>query len=118
MIIEEYALGENGEIQEIISEVKNMKRIGTILPGSSACPGGNDCEFDDIRNELRDRNVVWKETEVGNGTVFWFYESELSKLPIDAERQGSSKFPQYLPVDEDSGHSIACVDRYLEAHGA
>lgn len=89
-----------------------MRKIGAILPG------GNEPEFPDIRDELRQRGVVWFERSVcgGNATVFWFFESELPKLPVDTEPAGSSTFEQYLPADEESGHGIAVLDRYLEAN--
>lgn len=43
-----------------------MRKIGAILPG------GNEPEFPDIRDELRQRGVVWFERSVcgGNATVF------------------------------------------------
>ena len=89
-----------------------MRKIGTILPLS------NEDEFPDIRENLRLRGVRWFERLIFNGVsvVFWFYESEVPKLPSDVESQGTSRFPQFLPVDDEEGHGISVLDRFLEAH--
>lgn len=89
-----------------------LRKIGTILPE------GNKSEFEDIRKELRRLKVEWFERKIGQsrGIVFWFYESELSKLPSHPESQGQSKFSEYLPVDEESGHSISIIESLLERY--
>lgn len=93
-----------------------MKRYGTILSGSASTHrGGNSAEFPDIRSQLRQRSVNWFERELdGSSTAFWFYESELPKLPTDFDPQQPNRIPEYLPVDEGSGHGISGLDRFLD----
>ena len=96
--------------------MSEQEKFGAILPGSERNPDGNYCEFKLIRRRLRARNVHWFEREINdNSTVFWFFASELSKLPTDS-RGTPGKLPQYLPVDGESGHSLSNVTKYLEAN--
>ncbi len=93
-----------------------MRRIGTILPIS------NEGEFPDIRTNLRRRGVRWFERVVfgGGGVIFWFYEADVSKLPVDTGTQDTNAFPQFLPTDDEggdeAGHNISVLDTFLEAH--
>jgi hypothetical protein len=82
-----------------------MKKFGTILPG------GNQVEFPLIREQLKRRNVQFNEFRMDNGIIFYFDESQLDKLPTDDFKV---RIKQYLPVDDDSGHSISEINDTLE----
>lgn len=93
----------------------NQHRYGIILPGAKKHRGGNYPEFRYIRKQLRRLGVNWFEREIyGKSTIFWFFESELPKLPIDPE----GRMPQYVPKDEEDqcGHGISNLDEFLNAN--
>lgn len=98
------------------AESNKKKRFGIILPGCHEFPGGNDDEFPDIRAGFRERGVTWYErTHRGTSTIFWFYEDQISKLPADQAAANGMK--EYVPVDDDdSGHKVCPMDRFLDAH--
>lgn len=84
------------------------KRFGIILPGNKDAPGGNLSEFPELRRQLKSRGVKWWERSVRSSTIFWLYESELSKLPKDVK--------PFIPGDGDTGHGVCRIDDYLEAN--
>lgn len=95
-----------------------MSRLGILLPG------GNSDEYRQIRAQLGARGVVFEEVGVGHiggkarklvaaprgtaGRVFHFDAGEVPKLPTDERGP-------YLPVEEESGHSIYPVDKLLDS---
>ena len=94
--------------QEKQVNVTEFSRLGAVLPN------GNIEEFADIRMQLRARGVQWHERKVGEGVVFWFYATQLPKLPKDPV---VGKIPEFLPVDdEDSGHTVSLLDKFLDAN--
>lgn len=96
-------------------EILPESKYGSILPGTRSFPGGNEAEFPDIREGLRSRGVVWHERELESSTVFWFYGTEVPKLPEAPEEiDPGNSYLNYLPVSEDSGHGISNLDSYLE----
>ena len=76
---------------------------GTLLPS------GNQAEFPLIRNQLKNRGINYSELNKNGGVLFFFEKKEFSKLPMD-EDVPKNKIKQYLPVDDDSGHSIYKVN--------
>lgn len=83
-----------------------MKKLyGTLLTS------GNKDEFEDIRKQLNKRKVIWNEFHFNGSVIFYFNENQLKKLPID--KQEGSKIDQYLPVEEESGHSIYRIEKML-----
>jgi hypothetical protein len=100
-----------------------QRRFGIILPGSREDHGGNWWDFARIRKQFRLRGVHWFERELHNeysqatATCFWFYESELPKLPTDFDSErNNGGWPYYVPVEEDSGHGVCRMDGLLEIH--
>ncbi len=81
------------------------KLYGTLLTN------GNNDEFPLIREQLKNRNIVWSEHSFNGSIIFYFDETQLDKLPTDKSK---SKIKQYLPVDDDSGHSIYRIEKILE----
>jgi hypothetical protein len=86
-------------------DTNKIKKFGTILPG------GNQDEFPLIREQLKKRNIEFNEFRMSNGIIFYFEESQLNKLPTDDHKV---KIKQYLPVDDNSGHSISEMNDILE----
>ena len=87
-----------------------MEKIGQILTD------GNKSEYPEIRRELKKRKVKWFERDIGGGRIFWFYKSEMRKLPSHLDSRGGNRFPQYLPCDEASGHGISNMEALLAIH--
>ena len=87
---------------------RNITYYGTLL----SC--GNKEEFPLIRNELKKRGVNYNELEKNGGILFFFQKEEFSKLPVDKTIRSSKKIKQYLPVDDDSGHSIYSVNNLFD----
>ena len=74
---------------------------------------GNRSEFPLIRAQLKQKNINWKEFHFNGSVIFYFDETQLDKLPID---EVPDKVKQYLPVDEEAGHSIYRVEKMLERY--
>lgn len=64
-----------------------------------------------IRNQLKTRNVNWSEFKFKRSIIIYFDENQLQKLPTD---DSDSNIKQYLPVDDNSGHSIYRIEKILE----
>lgn len=105
-----------GKKKPVPLPIDPTQKYGTILPGTKNSPGGNESEFPEIRQQLRKRGVVWYERDIGNSTVFWFFGSQVCKLPEDPETLEDGKCLNYLPVNETSGHNIYPIESTLERH--
>lgn len=81
----------------------NITYYGTLLSS------GNKDEFPLIRTQLNKRGVNYSELKKNGGVLFFFEKKEFSKLPID-KNTPKDKIKQYLPVDDDCGHSIYKVN--------
>lgn len=64
-----------------------------------------------IRNQLKTKNVNWSEFTFKGSIIIYFDENQLQKLPTD---DSVSNIKQYLPVYDDSGHSIYRIEKMLE----
>lgn len=79
----------------------NIEYFGTLLPS------GNAAEFPLIRDCLKNLGVNYQELTKNGGVLFFFDKNEICKLPSD---DTNYKIKQYLPVTENSGHSIYSVN--------
>ena len=86
-----------------------MKIDSTITYYGTLLPSGNQDEFPLIRDQLNKRGVNYNELKKNGGVLFFFEKKEFSKLPIE-KNTPKGKLEQYLPVDDDSGHSIYKVN--------
>lgn len=82
---------------------RNITYYGTLLSS------GNREEFPLIRSQLNNRGVIYNELNKNGGALFFFEKDEFAKLPVD-ETTSKNKIAQYLPVDDDNGHSIYKVN--------
>ena len=102
------------DIEKVTQKPQEQKRYGVILPYSQKS------EFPRIRQKLRRRDVEWYERKITKTTghcsfvIFWVFESELSKLPVDnSSSNDGNTTKQYFEVSMADGHGIGRIEGTL-----